>query len=59
VESAIWALSESRISPIKMMSGACRNTRLSARVYDAVFCPTSRWLMMLLSSKVGYPKAPV
>ena len=50
-ESAIWALSESRISPIRMMSGSWRSTLLSARAYDSVSVPTSRWLMMHFSSR--------
>ena len=49
-DNAICALSEFRIPPIRMMPGSCRNTRLSARVYETVSVPTSRWLMMPLSS---------
>ena len=49
-ERAIRALSESRISPMRIMSGSCRRMRFRARAYEAVSVPTSRWLIMLLSS---------
>ena len=49
--SAVWTVSSSRISPIRMVSGSWRRTRRSARLNDAVSAPTSRWLMIELRSR--------
>ena len=49
--SAVWTVSSSRISPTRITSGSWRSTRRSARLKDAVSCPTSRWLMMQLRSR--------
>src|SRR5215216_991181 len=48
--SAVWTVSSSRISPTRMTSGSWRSTRRSARLNDAVSCPTSRWLTIELRS---------
>ena len=42
---AVWTVSSSRISPIRITSGSWRRTRRSARLNDAVSTPTSRWLI--------------
>src|ERR671923_123008 len=34
--SAVWTVSSSRISPIRIVSGSCRSTRRSARLNDAL-----------------------
>ncbi len=44
-DRAVWTVSSSRISPIRMTSGSWRSTRRSARLKDAVSWPTSRWLI--------------
>src|SRR5215203_3363836 len=49
-DSAVWTVSSSRISPTRMTSGSWRSTRRSARLNDAVSCPTSRWLTIELRS---------
>ena len=49
--SAVWTVSSSRISPIRIVSGSWRSTRRSARLNDAVSAPTSRWLMIELRSR--------
>ena len=45
-DSAVWTVSSSRISPIRITSGSWRSTRRSARLKEAVSMPTSRWLMI-------------
>ena len=42
--SAVCAVSPSRSSPIRMMSGSCRSARRSAWLKSRVSSPTSRWL---------------
>ena len=49
--SAVWTVSSSRISPIRIVSGSWRRTRRRARLNDAVSAPTSRWLMIELRSR--------
>ena len=46
--SAVSAVSASRSSPIRMMSGSWRSTRRRASWNESVSSPTSRWLMMQL-----------
>ena len=43
-------VSRSRISPTRMMSGSCRTACFSAVSQSITSMPTSRWLMMHLSS---------
>src|SRR6478609_9550897 len=43
--SAVSSVSLSRISPIRMTSGSCRSTDLSAAWNERVSVPTSRWEM--------------
>ena len=43
-------VSRSRISPTRMMSGSCRTACLRAVSQSMTSMPTSRWLMMHLSS---------
>ena len=42
--SAVWVVSSSRSSPIRITSGSWRSTRRSACLKDSVSSPTSRWL---------------
>ena len=44
--SAVWAVSASRSSPIRITSGSWRSARRSAARNDSVSSPTSRWLTM-------------
>ena len=44
--SAVCAVSASRSSPIRIVSGSWRSARRSAWPNDSVSSPTSRWLTM-------------
>ena len=48
--SAVCAVSASRSSPIRIVSGSWRSARRSAWPNDSVSSPTSRWLTMQLRS---------
>src|SRR5438445_296743 len=49
--SAVSSVSMSRISPIRITSGACRSTWRNAALNDSVSFPTSRWEMLARLSR--------